>query len=40
MVCGAGENGVEQGVRGEKGKEVLWGINEPTFNARTYGRGS
>lgn len=40
MVCCGGENGVEQGVRGEKQKEVLWGIKEPKFHARIYGRGS
>lgn len=39
MVCGAGEDGVERGVRAEKWK-VVWGINKPKFSARTYGKGS
>lgn len=40
MVCGAGENGAEQGVRGEKWKEASWGLNELQFSGRTCGRGS
>jgi len=35
VVFCAGENGVEQGVRGDKWKKALWGINKPNFNART-----